>query len=122
MTDCICRLDDLITNYVKPDFKTTSCLFKDIDGKKSQYNNIYKICLLFRTGFLKYLENKFGVKAIFVKKENPSMFFQSKSGTISIDLMVKLSVDDAFNLRINGDLKKAYKDTKNLIKDLPNYL
>jgi|SaaInlStandDraft_1057018.scaffolds.fasta_scaffold01052_17 hypothetical protein len=112
-------LDRLIADYNKPCLSTIKSL---LEGPIKSNNNYYKIIRLFSNDFLKYLENHFCVKATLVKKENPFFFFDTKKGKVSIQLVLKLTNEGAFHVKINENRGVYYKTSKELVEDFRRYI
>jgi len=85
-------------------------------------NNKQTEILFFNYYLPGYLQDIFHVKTTHIKKENPFIFFQLRIGKISIELNSTLLENDIFKLKINGDLKKVYKTSKELVEDLSIYI
>jgi hypothetical protein len=85
--------------------------------------NNKQIAILFFNYYLPgYLQDIFHVKITHIKKENPLIFFQLRIGKLSIELNSTLLENDIFKLKINGDLKKVYKTSEELVEDIGRYI
>lgn len=113
------NFDGLIAGYNKPCLSTIKSLF---EGPTKTNNNYYKIVRLFSNEFLKYFENHFCVKATLVKKENPFFFFDTKKGKVSIQLVLKLSNEGVFFVKVNEIQRVYYKTSEELVEDIGIYI
>lgn len=112
-------LDKSIALYREPCFSTIESLFK---GPKIQTNNhYYRVVKLFLS-FKQYFESKFNIQATLVKNENPFFFFDTKKGKISIRLVLKLSSEEAFLVKVNSTSQLSYKTSKELVEDIKNHI
>ena len=77
---------------------------------------------IFLTEIPTFLKLEFGIKPFVIKKNNPIIFFDTKKGKVSICFTMGYFSDEAFKLSVNGEKRNSFKNTKDLLRELPNYL
>ena len=119
------ELDTIIASYNISNKSTPGDIINFINHGNRVKKNIDYLSSAYRifvTDFPSFLKFKFEIKPFIVKKNNPIIFFDTKKGKISICFTIGCSSDEAFELGINGEKRNSFRNTKDLIKEIPKYL